>query len=685
MGSLGILILTFAVLLSSYCWGSVLLQIFRAAPNDVPKFLRIPAGLAFIIAMSGLLLAFSLARATELSLLLLAGVLLESVHSKPWKNVSMRLNNAAGALKKSWDSAVLVIVCSILGLGITNTRVFQSIDDYPTYLFFAKKIAVTGGLIEPFQGARLASYGASSLLQSLYLKFFGFQSVFAADALLGSLLLVILIVGVSHYFGVSRFWKWAISILVLVGTSSTYNFNMSPWFLVIYFSVVIFLALYILALNYQKNTTPLLIVLGLLMAALIDLRIDNAIAPCITVAVFLFSLQLKTLKSYGVIVAAVTASCMGWAIALFRSSKTPLYPLITPASRPCHCGVVPKLDLHSFISTSYSTLLYHNELIILLLAVCVAVYCKYFKPNPLGSLKLVVAVFVGLVVEFVAMIFTLKGFDPWMISRYFASTTFAVGICFVLYLVASHKTPQTHGSLKEGIVAMRQWVTKPASLLTEYSHYVLAAALLCAVCMSYQQPLGGASPRAPLLSTNFNSTFSNVRSLSSSGLDVLQHGLKVQLASSQVDYMNVNNAVEKHATVAAAVEYPELLNMKKFTVYSMGWPGGGPSMGVPYFSGPVKFMEYFKNLGIDYLIVQKPSFPVGLYSNAVMSPGIGSSFQNYQSGGILTLRWNKMIHTVLRTGHYKVQLLGSIALLSTEFNLSSKNSVRQLTTTKSFH
>ena len=91
MGSLGILILTFAVLLSSYCWGSVLLQIFRSAPNDVPKFLRIPAGLAFIIAMSGLLLAFSLARATELSLLLLAGVLLESVHSKPWKNVSMRL------------------------------------------------------------------------------------------------------------------------------------------------------------------------------------------------------------------------------------------------------------------------------------------------------------------------------------------------------------------------------------------------------------------------------------------------------------------------------------------------------------------------------------------------------------------------------------------------------------------
>ena len=662
-----VLLLTFAILAGSYCWGSILLRVLRVDSNVVPKFLRIPTGIAFIIAFSGFLLAFSLARSTEILFLLFVGGFLECVNSKIWINTTQRMLNAYLLFKRTWDSVALVIVCALLGMGITNTRVFQSIDDYPTYLFFAKKIAVTGGLIEPFQGARLASYGASSLLQSLYLNFSGFQSVFAADALLGSLLIVILIIGISRYFGVSRIWKWAISILVLIGTSSTYNFNMSPWFLVIYFSLAIFLTLYILLLHNSKNTTPLMSILGLLMAALIDLRIDNALAPCIAVAIFLFSPQKKTLKLYGVILATMVVSCLGWAIALYRSSKTPLYPLITPPSRPCQCGVVPTIDFHSFISISYSTLLYHSELIILLLALGVIAYCKYFKPNPPGAMKLVIAIYAGLVGEFVAMIFFLKGFDPWMISRYFAPTTFSIGMCFVFYLVANHDTPKASMTIKSGIVAMKQWVTKPVSMLTEYSHYILAAALVCTICMSYQQPLVGASPKAPLLSTNFKSSFANVHALSSSGFDVLRHGLKVEPALGSVEYANLNNAVEKNATVAAAVEYPELLNMKKFTVYSMGWPGGGPSMGVPYFAGPAKFMEYFKSLGIDYLIVQKPSYSVGLYSNAVMGGGIKSTFQNYQSGSILTLRWNKMIHTVLRTGHYKVQFSGEVGIVSTKY------------------
>lgn len=636
--------------------------------NVVPNFLRIPTGISFMLASSGFLLVFSFAKSTEILCLLFAGVFWESVNSKIWNNTTQRTLKSISLLKRSWDSAALIIVCSLLGMGITNTRVFQSIDDYPTYLFFAKKIAVTGGLIEPFQGARLASYGASSLLQSLYLNFSGFQSVFAADALLGSLLIVILIIGISRYFGISRFWKWSMSVLVLVGTSSTYNFNMSPWFLVIYFSLAIFLTLYILSLHNSKNTTPLLFILGLLMAALVDLRIDNALAPCIAVGIFLFSTYKKTLKLYGVILATMVVSCSGWAIALYRSSKTPLYPIITPPSRPCHCGVVPKIDFHSFISISYSTLLYHSELIILLLAVGVIAYCKYFKTNPPRAMKFVIAIYAGLVGEFVAMIFFLKGFDPWMVSRYFAPTTFSIGMCLVFYLVANHDTPKASMTIKTGIVATKQWVTKPVSMLTEYSHYVLAAALVCTICMSYQQPLVGASPRAPLLSTNFKSTYTNVHSLSSSGLDALQHGLKLEPALSSIEYANLNNAVEKDATVAAAVEYPELLNMKKFTVYSMGWPVGGPSMGVPYFSGPFKFMEYFKKLGIDYLVVQKPSYSVGLYSNSVMGGGIKSTFQNYQSGSILTLRWNNMIHSVLKTGHYHIEFYGEIAAIRTNYN-----------------
>jgi hypothetical protein len=58
--------------------------------------------------------------------------------------------------------------------------------------------------------------------------------------------------------------------------------------------------------------------------------------------------------------------------------------------------------------------------------------------------------------------------------------------------------------------------------------------------------------------------------------------------------------------VLAAVEAPELLDMKKFNINSLNYPG---SNAVPLVSRSVSFFNYMKNNHFSYFAVQSSSAP----------------------------------------------------------------------------
>ena len=62
---------------------------------------------------------------------------------------------------------------------------FNNYDDWPSYMYFARKIIVTGGMLDPFNNRRVTSYGGGSVYQAIYVKLFGNQGIFAFDNFIG--------------------------------------------------------------------------------------------------------------------------------------------------------------------------------------------------------------------------------------------------------------------------------------------------------------------------------------------------------------------------------------------------------------------------------------------------------------------------------------------------------------------
>ena len=113
-----------------------------------------------------------------------------------------------------------------------------------------------------------------------------------------------------------------------------------------------------------------------------------------------------------------------------------------------------------------------------------------------------------------------------------------------------------------------------------------------------------------------------------------------QLLPYRSQYTAINNAIPKGSTVLSAVEFPSLLDLHKFKVYTLDWPGANSlSPGIPIAEGGQAVATYLAVHHIGYILTQDPTSIINMYGKNAVNFGIAAAYFNYQNQGRVTQQW----------------------------------------------
>jgi len=631
------------------------------------SFVQIPLGIACFLFVVGWLVAFNLAWVWLLLLWHALGILLRS------KKMLLRLTelNQSKIIVSKVNllfDALAVAILSIVGLGITETRMFNNYDDWPSYMYFARKLIVTGGMLDPFNNRRVTSYGGGSVYQAMYVKLFGNQGIFAFDNFFAAIALVIVVTCILRKFNVNRLIVWLFALVTLVGTGAGFEFNLSPR----YSLTLLTVAILVLIWESLKSefTQDYAIYIGLLVAALFTLRFQNVGLPIIMLFTSLLFPAMRKVKPLLLVFATMALSLIGWAIALQRSSKTPLYPLFHGTAVP-GWGVQPSsFTLSKYLSIAWQTVRFNNEFLILMICLVGALYVLRFSKQKSESVSVLLVAVIGAIVQLVISVVLFKGFDPWTISRYMGPSVFAVGIFAVIVLLVLDAQKNASVLGKDVLGSAKAFFNSPLIVIDRRGYLVAAVIFSFAVCMGYQAPLNAKSVTNPLLSTEFKTTFQNFKWDFTNGLNGLKgyNFFTNGLASYDSTFRAINGSIPRNASVLSAIETPSLLDMSKFNVSTIDWPGANsPAPGIPLSKGGAAVMGYLDHLGYGYVVVESPASSFNVYSSGSIKWGLSTKVYNYRFNSLALKSWVDDIGTVLSSNHYRFDFYSSFAVIHTGY------------------
>ena len=160
-----------------------------AARHEIGPPLQLVLGVCLFLVVGGVLVACGLARFDVLVGFHVVGVVLLALRS------GVVLGRLAAATAREWlfglVGAAVGVVLVLISLGVAIGSPFYNIyDDDGAYIYLAKRVPSTGGLIDPFNARRMTSYGGSTLYQSMFLHVLGNSSLRGFEFTFASLLLV---------------------------------------------------------------------------------------------------------------------------------------------------------------------------------------------------------------------------------------------------------------------------------------------------------------------------------------------------------------------------------------------------------------------------------------------------------------------------------------------------------------
>jgi hypothetical protein len=324
-----------AVILSWLGWGIVAQRLTwrQAGDHDarqLPLGLLAGWGMACFTCLGGVLVWLHLAQRLTLVLLTVAGALLGM--QRLWdRRDALRGSNRYDWLVTLPFAALLLFL--FLG-GMQQRFVSLSYDDFPAYLPFTHQLLDAGSLLQPFSLRRIVSYGGHTLLQSQVLS--GTSDAYYCFLEAGICYLVIawlMLALIKPKSILQRLISYfSIALLLIIGMPHTNSFSLAS-------GAVLILTLFA-TLEYEsdnKNLRPgYWALLGAISAATIALRINFAPGLVLVLSLHL-ALQVAAAPGrrkqimLGALFccAVVLALLLPWALALWESSATPLYPLLT--------------------------------------------------------------------------------------------------------------------------------------------------------------------------------------------------------------------------------------------------------------------------------------------------------------------------------------------------------------------
>jgi hypothetical protein len=527
----------------SFAWGLIVLAAFAGWGCAAARVARIPAedrdwalsvtwGMAVVIAIGGVLALFGLANRAALIAIAIAGCGFAVTSLCLW---SRPRNLDWGA------AAVLAVTMIVFYAPSVASRNLEPYDDYLAYFPMVHRLLDTGSMIDPFSFRRLSTYGGQSLLDALAITVGSEKNMNVLDAGIAMVALGGLIYS-SLRLALRPAVATACTIAALLVPIVRHN-TMSQAT-----GVLLWLALY----RTFRLKSPVLA--GLLLAALCTLRSNYIGAAAILALAALVPAAglITTVRDRLRFAAAAGAGIVCWALLLYRSSGSPVYPLFAGFARYSYSAGAAWSDrLHAMVVA-----LTNFNALFLLVPLAVALIAIRGAHVPFSAAALLGSLMIPMVLPFS---------DPASVFRYVQPIAFGSLLIAVTALIQSDLI-QINATRRKQIAVVLALMMFP--LWGMYA--VISVKQAAGALASLPAEIADETPLYP-------------------------HDVAAR-------YRRLESAVPEAASVYAIVPLPSLFDYKGHRVLPPDLIGcASPPPGMPFFRGPAEVKEYLLSLGIEYI------------------------------------------------------------------------------------
>lgn len=317
------------LLLAGWGWGSGVTGLLRRAGwetvrSEIGIPLQVLLGSAVFMVFGGFMVAADAARFGPLLAWQAVGLVLLFVRGfRTRRRWNVTVSSLANAVAVLCAGAVLTLVA----LGVAANAPFNLNDDDAAYIYLARRLASTGGLVDPFNLRRVTGYGGGTLFQSMFYRIPGDTSLHGFELVFGSLLLVLLAVGTTR-----RRWlalgTLLLGIGILLGNDVGLVINLSPTFTITAFSLGTLQALRLVRGSSERDQPLVYVVIGILLSGILALRFSFVVSMVAATLIVIIVLRGRHAVKPIVLIGLTGGVCSaGWALALYRSSRSLLFPL----------------------------------------------------------------------------------------------------------------------------------------------------------------------------------------------------------------------------------------------------------------------------------------------------------------------------------------------------------------------
>ncbi len=432
--SLKFLALVALLFLGAGGWGTAAVRaLHRAgwenARDEIGPALQLVLGVCLFLAVGGVLVACDLARPDVLLAWHLVGVvlLLTKAGGVIGRVRTLDIRSVGPGLVAGAAGTVLVL----LSLGIAIGSPFYNLfDDDAAYVYLARRLVSTGGLIDPFNARRMTSYGGSTLYQSLFLHVSGNSSLRGFEFTFAALLLVVVTVST-----VKRRWfalgTLVVGLGVLLGHGIGPVQNLSPTLSGAALSLGAYQILAKLRTSSESDQPWLYAVIGVVLGGILALRFYYLISAVVaTIIAIVVARGRKSVKPIIIVGAVGILSVSGWAVALYRSSRSPLFPLVEGNYNPSYpVGPNPLASgVRSYGHQLWSVITGDDVGWVAFGCIALALVVLVIRPRERGAMVVLFGAGVGCLVQMFVFTVIFSGFAAIEIDRFEGPSTLACGL-----------------------------------------------------------------------------------------------------------------------------------------------------------------------------------------------------------------------------------------------------------------
>lgn len=561
-----------AILTSAVGWGAIVARFLYGSSSRVDCGLLAALGMAFHLLLGGILATLSLVSVRSCYAVVALGVALFALEAGRCiaPQPAPPGSEPADDPRPVGPRVAAIIVIFSLGvavlhyLGAAAERPANIIDDYQAYFSFPNQLLATGTLIEPFSSRRIDSYGGQSYLQALVLAFSTVYRIGLLDNGICFLVLAGLVIG---WVREKRSFPFAVGLPALLGLLTLHYYDLNHNAASEFSGAVFFLACFRILdrpRNGDDRVWPNAVALALVASAASTLRQSNLAAAALIPAAYYAARMVhdggarRRWANEAALAALLTfALLLPWMVLAYRSSGTPLYPLILGNGAEEYVSLEPISNLEKaryFVMAS----LYPGRLPgLLLVFVAGLLVPRRVSPALRASL-------VGSALATILLLYTLAAADAVDgTDRYI----FPFGLAYFLAVLVV--------------------VSGAMAYSTKTRRYVIASAMVVGALV------------LPLIQTR--NMLGQSYAADANAVRTALTGRSKSTADDDV-YMALQNAVPEHAAILVMLDQPFRLDFRRNRILLWDQPGAAsPAPHVPVGQGPEALAEYLLGQGVRYV------------------------------------------------------------------------------------